>query len=181
MYIVQGKETNYSFFEFYIHEKMDLGLTILVTMVACIVNIFELSRKTLTGTWTVLFLPKVHDKNVKIFKQVGTMILYEKGRRFYVGSLQLDFVDANGNVVVQGYYSITLKRKILSNKIEGESEMKIRYTKNDDFVKNSNDLNNPLIKKCDYTLNLDNANQINGIAKASKNSNAECSFKATRM
>jgi len=127
-YILQSGDSN--IVNFYLNERLELLITIFISLSTCVIGIYRLSRNSLTGSWHILAYPK-DSRQAASVKHEGTMIIYEKNKNEYFGNLQFDSY-TNGVLMSHAFYEISLKKKL--TKIVGESNVKFVKTLDPDFV-----------------------------------------------
>ena len=145
-----------------------------LALLSCTLEITRASRYTLTGNWNVEIFPedgKGSKKQVQP-KQEGTMIIYEKNRKEYLGSMYLTFIVEN-RIIRQGFYEIGFKRRF--RKITGTSSLKfMKEIESNVFPENDSNA-----RRRTYSLSLTGRNMINGSVQIEAQ-NAKASFSATR-
>ena len=167
---------NVGIFRYYFGERLDMIITLFLALLSCAFEIARTSRNTLTGSWDIAFFhedKKDHKKQeLPEMKQEGTMIIYEKNRKEYLGNMHLSFFIEN-RIIKQGFYEIELKRKF--RKISGTSNLKfMKEIEPEAFLeKDSN------TRRRTYNLSLTGRNMINGSVQM-ETQNTKATFSATR-
>ena len=163
-------------FRYYFGERLDMLITLFFALLSCIFEIARTSRNKLTGSWDVEFFPegkKDHKKqDLPAMKQEGTMIIYEKNRKEYLGNMHLSFFIEN-RIIKQGFYEIELKRKF--RKITGTSNLKFMKEIEPEAFQET-DANT---RRRTYSLSLTGRNMINGSVQMEAQ-NTKAAFSATR-
>ena len=118
-YIMQSGDSN--IVDYYLNDRLELLITICISLSTCVIGIYRMSRNSLAGAWHVVAYPKEAGQDNVVIKQEGTMVIYEKNNNEYFGNLQFDSFH-NGELISQVLNEISLKKKLL--KIVGESNVK---------------------------------------------------------
>ena len=167
---------NVGIYRYYFGERVDMLVTLFFALLSCGFEIARTSRNTLTGRWDVEFFPegkKDHKKQEQpAMKQEGTMIIYEKNRKEYLGSMHLSFFIEN-RIIKQGFYEVELKRKF--RKISGTSILKfMKEIEAEAFTEKD-----AQTRRRTYNLSLTGRNMINGTVQMEAQ-NTKAAFSATR-
>ena len=162
------------FFNYYLGERLDMLITFCLALLSCTLEITRTSRNTLTGSWNVEFFPENAKDSKKLaqLKQEGTMIIYEKNRKEYLGNMYLTFINEN-RIIRQGLYEIELKRSF--RKITGTSHLKFMK----ELVPGVLPAEDNYALRRTYSLSLTGRNMINGSVQMEAQ-NVRSAFSATR-
>ena len=162
------------FFNYYLGERLDMLITFCLALLSCTLEITRVSRNTLNGSWSVEIFPENGKDSKKLaqFKQEGTMIIYEKNRKEYLGSMYLTFINES-RIIRQGLYEIEFKRRF--RKITGTSNLKFMK----ELVPGVLPEGDKNAHRRTYSLSLTGRNMINGSVQMEA-LNVKSAFSATR-
>ena len=165
---------NVGIFNYYFGERLDMLITFCLALLSCTLEITRASRNTLTGSWNVEIFPEGgrDSRRHAQMKQEGSMIIYEKNRKEYLGNMHLTFI-SDSRIIRQGFYEIEFKRKF--RKIIGTSNLKfMKELEPGVFPENET-----YARRRTYSLALTGRNMIHGSVQLDAQ-NTKSAFSATR-
>lgn len=175
-FVILGERNNSTgFWDYYLNEKLDLFISLLIIFITCLLDILDYEHKRLNGQWSVKVVPKRWENRSGTYIGEGHMVLTMIEKRQYKGYLYLEWKNDIGDIVIKGLYELKFYLKFFRT-VKGKSIMQIRESYNREFP----DTDKARVNFCDYSLKLSGkGNTLTGSIIMNK-TGTESNFYATR-